>query len=123
MGYCSTKYLVSFSKVPVKLRKLNQQNIVLCIKLEHLIKSILVNFCPYFLVFLFLCVSSVFRHLASFWEYRLDNLRVFRSPNCKLGNAFKCLKMAFVFYCIAPGFCRNQQTIQYTLFSAMIIVL
>jgi len=29
--------LVSFSKVPVKLRKLNQQNIVLYIKLEHLL--------------------------------------------------------------------------------------
>ena len=35
IGYRSTKYLVSFSKVTVKLRKLNQQNIVLCIKLEH----------------------------------------------------------------------------------------
>ena len=34
IGYRSTKYLVSFSKVPVKLRKLNQQNIVV---LEHLL--------------------------------------------------------------------------------------
>jgi len=57
---------------------------------------------------LVLCVSSVFCYLASFWEYRLDNLRVFRSANCKLGNAFKCLQMAFVFYCIAPGFCSKQ---------------
>jgi len=28
IGYRSTKHLISFSKVPVKLRKLNQQNIV-----------------------------------------------------------------------------------------------
>jgi len=28
IGYRSTKYLVSFSKVPVKLRRINQQNIV-----------------------------------------------------------------------------------------------
>jgi len=37
--YRSTKYLVSFSKVPVKLRKLNQQNIVLYVKLEHLLNQ------------------------------------------------------------------------------------
>ena len=34
IGYRSTKYFVSFSKVPVKLQKLNQRNIVLSIKLE-----------------------------------------------------------------------------------------
>jgi len=39
IGYRSTKDLVSFSKVPVKLRKLNQQNIVLYIKLEHLLNQ------------------------------------------------------------------------------------
>ena len=39
IGYRSTKYLVSFSKVPVKLRKLNQQNILLYIKLEHLLNQ------------------------------------------------------------------------------------
>jgi len=39
IGYCSTKDLVSFSKVPVKLRKLNQQNFVLYIKLEHLLNQ------------------------------------------------------------------------------------
>jgi len=38
IGYRSTKYLVSFSKVPVKLRKL-QQNIVLYIELEHLLNQ------------------------------------------------------------------------------------
>ena len=37
--YSSTKDLVSFSKVPVKLRKLNQLNIVLYIKLEHLLNQ------------------------------------------------------------------------------------
>jgi len=38
----------------------------------------------------------------------------FRSPNCRLGNAFTVYKqMAFVFYCIAPGFCSKQWTIQY----------
>jgi len=31
--------MVSFSKVPVKLQKLNQQNIVLYIKLEHLLNQ------------------------------------------------------------------------------------
>jgi len=39
IGYSSTKYIVSFSKVPVKLRKLIQQNIVLCMKLEHLLNQ------------------------------------------------------------------------------------
>jgi len=41
IGYRSTKYPVSFSfsKVPVKLRKLNQQNIVLYIKLVHLLNQ------------------------------------------------------------------------------------
>ena len=39
IGYRSTKDLVSFSKVPVKLRKLNQQNIVSYIKLEHLLNQ------------------------------------------------------------------------------------
>jgi len=39
IGYRSTKDSVSFSKVPVKLRKLNQQNIVLYIKLEHLLNQ------------------------------------------------------------------------------------
>jgi len=39
IGYRSTKDSVSFSKVPVKLQKLNQQNIVLYIKLEHLLNQ------------------------------------------------------------------------------------
>jgi len=41
IGYRSTKDSVSFSfsKVPVKFRKLNQQNIVLYIKLEHLLNQ------------------------------------------------------------------------------------
>ena len=39
IGYRTAKDLVSFSKVPVKLRKLNQQNIVLYIKLEHLLNQ------------------------------------------------------------------------------------
>jgi len=39
IGYRSIKDLVSFSKVPVKLRKLNQQNIVSYIKLEHLLNQ------------------------------------------------------------------------------------
>ena len=39
IGYRSTKYFVSFSNVPVKLQKLNQQNIDLCIKLEHLLNQ------------------------------------------------------------------------------------
>jgi len=35
---------------------------------------------------LVLCVSSVFCYLASFWEYRLDNLRVFLGlPTASLG--------------------------------------
>ena len=37
--YRSTKYIVSFSKVPVKLRKIIHQNIVLCMKLEHLLNQ------------------------------------------------------------------------------------
>jgi len=39
IGYRSTEDLVSFSKVSVKLRKPNQQNIVLYIKLEHLLNQ------------------------------------------------------------------------------------
>ena len=61
IGYRSTKDLVSFSKVPVKFRNLNKQNIVLYrpTKLEFL-KSILVNFFPYFLVFLFYAFTLFF---------------------------------------------------------------
>jgi len=39
IGYRSTKYFVSFSKVPVKLQEPDQQNIVLCINLEHLLNQ------------------------------------------------------------------------------------
>ena len=39
IGYRSTKDVVLFSKVRVKLRKHNQQNIVLYIKLEHLLNE------------------------------------------------------------------------------------
>jgi len=57
IGYRSTKYFVSFSKVPVELRKLNQQNIFLCIKLEHLLNQywgtfILIFWCSCFVGFL-----------------------------------------------------------------------
>jgi len=39
-----------------------------------------------------------------------DNVRVFRSPNCILGNAFKYLQAAFVLYCFAPGWCAVNNT-------------
>ena len=39
IGYRSTKNFVSFAKVPVNMRKRNQQNIVLYIKLEQLLNQ------------------------------------------------------------------------------------
>ena len=88
IGYPSTKYLVSLSKVPVKLRKLNQKNIVLYIKLEHL-KINIGELLSLFFGVLVLCVSSVFCYLASFWEYRVDNLRVFSVSQLQAWEGFQ----------------------------------
>ena len=88
IGYRSTKYLISFSKVPVKLQKLNQQNIVLYIELEHLLNQYWWTFVLIFGV-LVLCVSFVFCYLASFWEYRLDNLRVFSVSQLQAWECFQ----------------------------------
>jgi len=57
---------------------------------------------------LVLCVSSAFCYLASFCEYRLDNLRVFSISQLQAWECFQILQMVFVFYCIAPGFCSKQ---------------
>jgi len=88
IGYRSTKYFVSFSKVPLKLRKLNQHNIVLCIKLEHLLNQ---YWWTFVLIFWWSClyVSSIFCYLASFWEYRLENLRVFLISQLQAWECFQ----------------------------------
>ena len=107
IGYRSTKYLVSFSKVPVKLRKLNQQNIVLYIKLEHLLNQywrtfVLIFWCSCFMRFLCFC------YLASFWEYRLDSLRIFSVSQLQAWECLQVFTNGVCFYCIAPGFCSKQ---------------
>jgi len=51
------------------------------------------NICPYFLVFLFYAFPLFFCYLASFWEYRLDNLRVFFGfPTASLGMSSSVYK-------------------------------
>jgi len=60
IGYRSAKHLVSFSKVPVKLRNLNQQNFVLYIKLEHLLNQ-------YWLTFVFIFWCSCFMRFLCFF--------------------------------------------------------
>ena len=122
IGYRSTKYLVSFSKVPVKLRKLNQQNIVLYIKLEHLLNQYWWTFVlVLFFGVLVSCVSSVFGYLASFWEYQLDNLRVFFGlPTESLGMLSSVYKWRLFFIALHPVFAViNKQYKQYLLGSAL----
>ena len=61
-NYWLSQDLVSFSKVPVKFRKLNQQNIVLYIQLEHLLNQywwtfVLIFWCSCFMRFLCFLLS------------------------------------------------------------------
>jgi len=74
-------------------------------------KSILVNFCPYFLLVLFYAFPLFFLILRASGIIDSTNRAtkgLFRSPNRKFGNASKCLQTAFAFYCFAPGFCSEQ---------------
>ena len=112
IGYRSTKYFFSFSKVPVKSRKPNQQSIVLCIKLEHLLNQYWWSFVLIFWCFC-LCVSSVFCYLANFWEYRLDNLKFFSVSQLQAWECFQMFTNSVCFHCFAPGFCSKQYNTAY----------
>jgi len=85
IGYRSAKFLVSFSEASVKLRIVINRILFYvfyfyCDSIgastnffstgASTTKSMLVNFCPYFLVFLFLSFFLCCC-LVSFWEYRL----------------------------------------------------
>jgi len=61
-----------------------------------------VNVCPFFFGVLVLCVSFVFCYLASFWEYRLHNLRVFSVSQLQAWECFQLFTngVCFLLHCI-----------------------